>query len=116
VVWLVSDPDTFRPLLLLALSAGNGVSEEKPEARQAVTLREKGSVLYARREWSRRLQAFGLSNTSAALHLSRFKRSSRVFSVTFCSPISIRCSDEEEMPSLRAYAGKVISLRRFRRN
>ncbi len=54
--------------------------------------------------------------TSLTLHLSRFKRCSSVLSVTFCSPISIRCKDEEEMPSLRAKAGKLSCPRRFLRN
>ena len=54
--------------------------------------------------------------TSLTLLLSRFKRCSNVLSVTFCSPISIRCKDEEEMPSLRAKAGKLSCPRRFLRN
>ena len=54
-------------------------------------------------------------NTSLTLHLSRFKRCSKVLSVTFCSPISIRCNEEVEMPSLRAKAGKLIGPRFSRR-
>jgi hypothetical protein len=53
--------------------------------------------------------------TSDHRHLSRFKSNSRVFNVTFCSPISIRCSDEEEMPNLRANAGRLNRPRRWRR-
>ena len=54
-------------------------------------------------------------NTSLTLHLSRFKRCSRVLSVTFCSPISIRCNEEVETPSLRAKACKLIGPRFSRR-
>lgn len=59
---------------------------------------------------------FSAWKTSLTSHLSRFKRCSSVLSVTFCSPISIRCKDEEEMPSLRAKAGKLNCPRRFLKN
>jgi hypothetical protein len=45
---------------------------------------------------------------SLALHLNRFRICSRVLSVTFCSPISIRCSDADEIPIFRAKADSSI--------
>lgn len=56
-----------------------------------------------------------LSNTSLTPHLSRFRRMSNVFKVTFCSPNSIRCSEDLETPSLRANAGRLKCPRRFLR-
>lgn len=56
-----------------------------------------------------------VSNTSLTPHLSRFRRCSSVFRVTFCSPNSIRCNEDLETPSLRANAGRLKCPRRLLR-
>ncbi len=50
-------------------------------------------------------QKFRSLKISLTVHLKRFRMCSKVLSVTFCSPISIRCSDAEEIPIFRAKAG-----------
>ena len=53
---------------------------------------------------------------SDVLQRRRLSRCSKVLSVTFCSPSSMRWREDEETPSFRAKAGYVSSPRRFRRN
>lgn len=59
---------------------------------------------------------FSVSKTSLILQFNRFKRCSSVLSVTFCSPISIRCNEDVETPNFREKAGRLNEPRFFRRN